>query len=89
LRVSTDDHHQKGAEAPFVAILVDTVFGSERLSCAMKAKSLTSFAARSYLIVLLLALGFSFVAKAQAPAEDDSPAGLRRQITELYQQGKY
>ena len=38
---------------------------------------------------MLLALGFSFVAKAQAPAEDDSPGELIGRIEELSQQGKY
>jgi tetratricopeptide (TPR) repeat protein len=55
----------------------------------MKVKSSSSFAAPIYLVVLLLALGFSFVVNAQALAEDDSPAELNRRIDELYQQGKF
>jgi tetratricopeptide (TPR) repeat protein len=55
----------------------------------MKVQGLRSFAAPIYLIVLLLALGFSVVVNAQAPADDDSPAELNRRIVELYQQGKY
>src|SRR5260370_9129967 len=62
---------------------------SGRPLCAMKVKSSSSFAAPIYLVVLLLALGFSFVVNAQALAEDDSPAELNRRIDELYQQGKF
>ena len=62
---------------------------SGRLLCAMKVKASSSFAAPIYLIVLLLALDFSFVGNAQALAEDDSPAELNRRIEELYQEGKY
>jgi len=39
------------------------------------------------IIIILLALGFSFTANAQAPAEDDSLAELSRRIKELNQQG--
>src|ERR1700726_2932420 len=55
----------------------------------MKSKASSWFAAPIYVIVILLALGFSFIVNAQAPAEDDSPAELSRRIEELYQQGKY
>src|SRR5271165_5327146 len=44
---------------------------------------------KRYVIVMLLALGFSFVAKAQAPAGDDSPGELIGRIEQLSQQGKY
>jgi tetratricopeptide (TPR) repeat protein len=44
---------------------------------------------KRYVIVMLLALGFSFVANAEAPAEDDSPGELIGRIEELSQQGKY
>jgi tetratricopeptide (TPR) repeat protein len=44
---------------------------------------------KRYVIVMLLALGFSFAANAQAPAEDDSAGELIGRIEELSQQGKY
>ena len=44
---------------------------------------------KRYVIVMLLALGFSFVANAEAPAEDDSAGELIGRIEELSQQGKY
>jgi hypothetical protein len=56
---------------------------------AMKVKASSSFIAPIYVIVIILALGFSFAVKAQAPAENDSPAELGKRIEELYQQGKY
>ena len=55
----------------------------------MKVEASGSFAAPIYLIVLLLALGFSVVVNAQAPADDDSPAELNRRIVELYREGKF
>ena len=55
----------------------------------MKVGTLSSFVAPSYAIVMLLALGFSFVVNAQAPGEDDSPRELNGQIEQLCQQGKY
>ena len=84
-----NDHRQAQAEAPCIAILADTMCDSGCFSCAMKVKSLTSSAAPIYSIVLLLALGFGFVVNGQAPADDDSPARLGRQIVELYHEGKY
>ena len=48
-----------------------------------------SFAAPIYAFVMLLALGFSTVANAKAPADDESPAGLNRRILELYGEGKF
>ena len=55
---------------------------------AMKVKASGSFTGPIYLIVIILALGFSFGVKAQAPVDDDSPARLHERIVELYQQGK-
>jgi tetratricopeptide (TPR) repeat protein len=54
----------------------------------MKVKASGSFTGPIYLIVIILALGFSFGVKAQAPVDDDSPARLHERIVELYQQGK-
>jgi CHAT domain-containing protein/Tfp pilus assembly protein PilF len=56
---------------------------------AMKVQASSSFAAPICVIVIILGLGFSFLANAQAPAEDDSPAELNRRIDELYNEGKF
>ena len=62
---------------------------SGRLHRAMKVQASSSFAAPICVIVIILGLGFSFLANAQAPAEDDSPAELNRRIDELYNEGKF
>ena len=55
----------------------------------MKVQGPSSFAAPIYIIVLLLALGAIFVVNARAPAEDDNPPELNRQIVQLYHEGKF
>ena len=49
----------------------------------MKGKASSRFAAPIYVIVILLALGFSSAVNAQAPDQGDTPAELNRQIVEL------
>jgi CHAT domain-containing protein/tetratricopeptide (TPR) repeat protein len=55
----------------------------------MQVKVPASLAAPICVIVMLLALGFSSVVNAQAPADGDSPAELTRRIMELYGEGKF
>jgi hypothetical protein len=54
----------------------------------MKVETSSSLAAPIYVIVLILALGFSFAVNAQLLPEDP-PAELRRRIQELYRAGKF
>ena len=53
----------------------------------MKIEGPGSFRAPSYLFVVVVALALSSALKAQALAEDDSPAEPNRRIEELYKQG--
>ena len=55
----------------------------------MKLETSNSFTALSCIIVILVALGCSFVINARAPAADESPAELSRQVGELYREGKF
>ena len=55
----------------------------------MKVEASGSLTAPIYVIVIILALGFSFMVKAQAPARGNSPAKLHQRILELYQQGRF
>jgi tetratricopeptide (TPR) repeat protein/CHAT domain-containing protein len=55
----------------------------------MKVKSLSSFAALIYLIVLFLTFGLGSALNAEAPDVDNNSAELSRRVLELDQQGKY
>ena len=56
----------------------------------MRIKASGLRAAPLCLIVMLLAFGgLSCTVQAQAPADDHSPAELKRQIDELYREGKF
>ena len=55
----------------------------------MRVKVPGSFAALIYVIVIILSLGLSSVVHAEAPADNDSPAELGRQIQDFYREGKF
>jgi tetratricopeptide (TPR) repeat protein len=55
----------------------------------MRIKASGSRAALLYLIVMLLVFGLGCTVQAQAAADDNSPAELKRQIDELYSEGKF
>jgi tetratricopeptide (TPR) repeat protein len=86
---SVGDLRRARAEVTFIAILLEMMVRPGRPHAAMKAGTSSLFAAHIHFIVILIALGFSFVGSARARGDDHSRAELNRQIGELNRQGKY